>query len=96
MPGAQLRNLGLEVLQGVEGGVDGGEAQVGHLIKLAKRPQDRQADLVGVDDRLAVAPHRFLDLVGQQGQIVVGDRSPLTGTTHSPDHFGAGEGIDST
>ena len=39
---AQLGDGGLEVLQGVEGGVDRGEAQVGDLIQLTQRAQDRQ------------------------------------------------------
>ena len=32
---AQLGDGGLEVLQGVEGGVDRGEAQVGDLVQIA-------------------------------------------------------------
>ena len=52
--GAQEGDGGLEVLEGVEGLVDGGEAQVGDLVELAQRLEDGQADLVRVD--LGAAP----------------------------------------
>ena len=39
--GAQQRDRGLEVLEGVERLVDAGEPQVGDLVELAQRPEDR-------------------------------------------------------
>ena len=42
---AQEGDLGLEVLEGVERAVDGGEAQVGDLVELAQRAEDGQANL---------------------------------------------------
>ena len=57
----QQRDLGLEVVQGLEGPVDAGEPQVGHLVQLAQRPEDGQADLVRGDLGAAGGPDRLLD-----------------------------------
>src|SRR5450755_4856576 len=39
-------DLRLEISERLEAPVDRGETQVGDLVKLAKRPEDRQADLM--------------------------------------------------
>src|SRR5918994_7737267 len=44
--GAQEGDRGLEVLEVVEGLVDGGEAQVSNLVELAQRLEDGHAHLV--------------------------------------------------
>ena len=60
-------DLGLEVVGGLEGPVDAGEAQVGDLVELAQRPEDRQPDLVGRDLRPALAAQRRPRRSGRAG-----------------------------
>ena len=82
-PGAaQLGDGRLEILQGIEGGVDRGEAQVGDLVELAQRTEDRQADVMGVDERLTAGTDGLLDPVGQEREVVIGDGAALTGAPH--------------
>jgi hypothetical protein len=52
--GAQLRDGCLEVLERVERLVHAREAQVGDLVEVAQRAEDREPDLVGVDLRRPV------------------------------------------
>ena len=49
--GAELPDRGLEVLERVESLVDAREPQVGDLVELAERAEDREPDLVRVDLR---------------------------------------------
>src|SRR6476620_7404349 len=80
--GTQQRDRGLEVLEGVEGLVDAREAQVRHLVELAERAEDRQAHLVGVDLGVPLLADALLDPLGQQRQVVLGDRTALAGLGH--------------
>jgi hypothetical protein len=59
--GAEQGDLGLEVLERLEGPVDAGEAQVGDLVELAQRAQDRQPDVVRVDLGAAAGADDVLD-----------------------------------
>src|SRR6188768_529074 len=77
--GAQEGDGRLEVLEGVEGLVDGGEAQVGDLVELAQRLEDGQTDLVRVDLGAALAADGLLDALGEDGEVVLGDRAALAG-----------------
>ena len=84
-------DLGLEVVGGLERAVDAGEPQVGHLVELAQRAEDGQADLVGGHLGPALAAQRVLDLLAQAGQVVLGDRPALAGLADAADGLLAGE-----
>src|SRR6478735_6357902 len=89
--GAQEGDGRLEVLETVEGLVDGGETQVGDLVELAQRLEDGQADLVRVDLGAALAADGLLDALGEQRQVVLGDRAALTGLADADEDLGAAE-----
>src|SRR5699024_9811338 len=82
-----------EVGQGTEALVDAGESQVGDLIELAKRAEDRQAHLVGVDLRSAGAADGLFDLLGEKRELVFTHRAALTGLPSAGDHLVATEGF---
>src|SRR3954447_3328210 len=71
VPGPQLGDLLLEVLEGVEGAVDAREAQVGDLVELPQRAEDRQADLVAGDLGGTGRPDRVLHLLGELLELVL-------------------------
>src|SRR5918995_1577238 len=73
------RDLGLEVVRGLERAVDGREPEIGHLVERPQRGQDGQADVIGVELRLSGEPQRVLDLLAEAGELVVGDRAALAG-----------------
>ena len=89
--GTEQGDLGLEVLQGLEAAVHRGEAQVGHLVELSQRAEDGQTHLVGVDLSGAGGSHGLLDLLGQQRQIVLGDRTPLARLADADQHLRTAE-----
>src|SRR5699024_7108032 len=70
-----------------------GESQVGDLIELAKRAEDRQAHLVGVDLRSAGAADGLFDLLGEKRELVFTHRAALTGLPSAGDHLVATEGF---
>src|SRR5690606_4946654 len=59
--------------------------QVGDLVELTERAQDRQPDVVGVDLRGAGRAHRLLHLLSQQREVVVGHGAALARLAH-PGH----------
>src|SRR5690606_3855825 len=73
----QRRDRGLEVLQRGEPPVHARKAEVGDLVELLQRAEDRQAHLVRVDLRGTGAADRLLDLLGQPRDVVVTDGQAL-------------------
>jgi hypothetical protein len=94
--GPQQGDLGLERLEGVERAVDRRKTQVGHLVELPQRRQDRHANLMGLDLGHSAGAHRLLDALGQQGQIVLGDRAALARLANARQHLVAGERLAGT
>ena len=88
------RNLRLEVLHRSELAIDACETQVGDLVQLAKRPQDRNSDFVGRYFGLAQGPERILDQLSQASELILADRPPLAGFPNAVDHFVAIERLD--
>src|SRR5699024_5166335 len=74
---AQRVDRGLEVFHRRERLVDAREAQIGDLVEFAQRAQNRQAHLVGVHFGHPGGAHGFFYLLGQECQIVLGDRTAL-------------------
>ena len=70
--GPQQRDLGLEVVDRVVLPVDAGEPQIRHLVQIAQRSEDGDADLVGRDLRLTGGADRVLDELpkGPTGKIL--------------------------
>src|SRR5512139_2477604 len=89
--GPEHRDLLLERIGALEGLVDAREAEVGHLVELAQRPEDREAHLVGRNLGPALGAQRGLDLLTQAGEVVLGDRAALAGLPHPGDRLVAGE-----
>ena len=58
---AKQRNLGLEILYRPELAIDTCKAQVGDLVQLAQRAQDRNSNFIGWYFGLAQSPKRVLD-----------------------------------
>src|SRR5215472_2964181 len=90
---AQRGDLLLEVRQRFESPVDGGESQIGDLVKVAKRSQDRQAHLVRGNLAAAATPDRVLDQLGQDRELVLADRSSLAGPPDTTDDLVSVEGL---
>src|SRR5215213_3055969 len=88
VPGPQLTDLLLEVLERVERAVDAGEAQVRDLVELAQRAQDRQPHLVAGHLGHPGSPDGVLDLLGQLLELVLVDRTPLAGPPDAGDDLG--------
>src|SRR5215469_7235520 len=83
--GAQRGYLCLEVGQRLEAAVDRGESQVGDLVELAERAQDRQADVVRWDLSAATAPDHVLHPLGQDRELILADRPALAGAPDASD-----------
>src|SRR6202034_3999462 len=90
---AQPGYLFLEVGQRLESPVHRGEAQVGNLVQVTERPQDREADLIGGNLPAAAAPDRVFYPLGQDGQLVFGDPPSLAGALYPSDGLVPGERI---
>src|SRR5699024_618236 len=88
---AQRADRALEVLERVEGLVDGREAQVRDLVALAQRREDRHAHLVRVDLGAALPADDLLDALGEEGQLVLGDRAALARLADTGEHLGPAE-----
>jgi hypothetical protein len=84
---AEHRDLGVEVVGGLERAVDRGEAEVGHLVERPERGEDRQADVVGVELGVTGEAQRVLDLLAEAGELVVGDRAALAGLADAGDRL---------
>src|SRR5690349_7517029 len=89
--GAQQGDRGLEVLERLERLVDAGEPQVGDLVELAQRSEDRQAHLVGLDLGLPLLADALLDPLGEDRQVVLGDRAALTGLADTGEDLATAE-----
>src|SRR6476659_1175852 len=89
--GAQVRDRLLEVVDGAEGLVDRGEAQVGDLVEVAQRTQDGQADLVAGHLGGAGRPDGLLHALRELGECVLVHRAALAGAAHAGDHLLAAE-----
>ena len=63
-------DLGGEILGRGERPVHRGEPQVGDLVQVAQRPEDRQPDVLALHLRLTRCPHGLLDLLGEQGDRI--------------------------
>src|SRR5690606_30765173 len=88
---AQRRDRALEVLERVERLVDAREAQVGDLVELTQRTEDREPDLVRVELGAAARPDRLLDALRQHREVVLVDRSALARLAHAVDDLLARE-----
>ena len=88
---AQRGNLILEISKRLKPPVDRGEPQVSHLVQVAERPENRQAHLMRSDLTRATGPDRILDLLGQDRELVFGDRPALAGPLDPADDLLAGE-----
>src|SRR5699024_8316665 len=55
------------------------------------RPEDRQADLVGVELGAAAGADGLLDALGEQREVVLADRAPLARLAHAVDDLLAAE-----
>jgi hypothetical protein len=89
--GPELGDLLLEVLQRRERAVHAREAEIGHLVELPQRPQDRQPHLVARHLGRAGRADGVLDLLGQELQLVLGDGAALAGSSDPRDDLGAVE-----
>src|SRR5690606_14420576 len=89
----ELRDRRLEVLERVEGPVDGGEPQVGDEVELLQRAEYGQSHVVGGQLGASGGAHRLLDPLAELGQRVLGDRPALARLAHAVDDLGAAEGL---
>src|SRR5450756_2689927 len=71
MVGSKHSDRGFEVVERVKGLVDAREPEVRHLVELSERPEDCQADLIGVNLRAPARADRLLDPLGQQSKVAV-------------------------
>ena len=88
--GAQQGDGGLEVLEVVEGLVDGGEPEVGDLVELPERLEHSQADLVRLDLGAPLRADALLDALGEDREVVLGDRAALAGLADADENLLAG------
>src|SRR5690554_3283697 len=91
---AQGRDRGLEVLEARKALVDRGEPQVGDLVELAQRTEDRQAHLVGVELGAPARADVLLDALGEHREVVLRDGPPLARLAHPGDDLLAAERLD--
>jgi hypothetical protein len=81
----------LEVVERLPAPVHRGKPEVGDLVEVAKRPEDRQPHLVGRHLRQAARPDRLLDPLGEHRELVLVDRPALAGALHAPDDLVPGK-----
>src|SRR3954471_10059922 len=86
--GSKERYGSLEVLEALPRLVDAGEPQVCDLVELAERFEDGHADLVRLDLGVSLRPDGLLDLLGEEGQVVLADRAPLACLAHAREDLG--------
>ena len=76
----------------LEGAVDAGEPQVGHLVELAQRRRGWPCPTSWAGTSAQpLAAQRVLDLLAEAGQVVLGDRPALAGLADAGDRLVAGE-----
>src|SRR5215207_6107406 len=92
----QVGDLLLEVLDRGEGAVHAREAQIGNLVELAQRAEDREPDLVARHLGAAARPHGLLDPLGQLLQCVLVDRPALARPAHAAHDLLAAERLGDT
>src|SRR5450830_570662 len=93
MVGSKHSDRGFEVVERVKGLVDAREPEVRHLVELSERPEDCQADLIGVNLRAPARADRLLDPLGQQSKVVLADRPALASLAHASDDLVPTEGL---
>src|SRR5580693_5366249 len=75
----------LEVGERLESPVHRGKPQVGDLVEVAKRAQDRETHFVRRNFPAAAAADRVLHPLGEDRELILADRPALAGTLHAPD-----------
>src|SRR5260221_5545712 len=91
--GTQRGYLFLEVGQRLNSALDRGDPKVGDLVKLAKRTQDRKADIVGRNLSATAAPDHVLYPLGQDSELILADGPALAGAPDAPDDLVPVEGL---
>src|SRR5215469_8534134 len=91
MPAAQRGDFLLEVVERLKSPVDRGKPEVGDLVEIAKRPEDRQPHLVGRHLGQPARPDRLLDPLGEHRELVLVNRPALAGPLHAPDDLVPGK-----
>src|SRR4051794_24027409 len=89
--GSKERDGSFEVLEALPRLVDAGEPEVRDLVELAERFEDGHADLVRLDLGVSLRPYGLLDLLGEEGQVVLADRAPLACLAHAGEDLGPAE-----
>src|SRR5664280_921311 len=89
--GTECGDLGFEVREGVEGAVDAGETEVGHLVELPQRSQNGQPNLVRRDFGAAAGADGVLHPLRQQREGIFLGRSALAGLAHASEDLGPAE-----
>jgi hypothetical protein len=83
----------LEVVERLKAPVHRGESQVGDLVQLAERAEDRQPHVVRRHPRAAPGPYRLFHLLGQDRELVLGHRAALAGAAHAAHDLVPGKGL---
>ena len=71
--------------------VDGGEAEVCDFIQFAQRLEDGETDLVRLYLGAALGANALLDALGEDGQVILGDRTALAGLAYADEDLLAAE-----
>lgn len=82
---SQCSDLGLEVREAGEVAVDAGEPQIGDLIEIAQRGQNRQTDFTTRYLSSPGSPEPLFDLLCEPGEGVFADAATLTRSPHTGD-----------
>src|SRR6478735_1188297 len=90
----QLFDGRLEVLERVERLVHAREAEVGDLVEVAQRAEDRETDLVRVELRGARLADALFHGLREHREVGVGHRPPLARLAHAGHDLLATEGLD--
>ena len=91
---SQCLNGLLKVLEGVELAIHGREAQVGDHVEVSQERKDGLADLVRRHVGDAGGAQLLLDLLGQNRELIIRDRPPLTGLLYARYDLVTGERLD--
>ena len=89
----QRVDLLLEILEGIEGPINGREPQVRDLVEFAERPENGATHVVRADLGATGSPDIFLDSLRQQRQRVFVDGTTLAGLADAGDDLLATEGL---
>src|SRR5690606_11576184 len=85
MISAHIGDRALEIVERVKGLIDAREPQKRDFIELAKRSQNREADLVRVELGHAGLTHCFLYALGEHSKVSLSHGPPLTCLAHAGD-----------